>query len=190
MPLDAHTLSAIGLGIALSACCGFRVFVPLLAASAAGMLKWYQLAPDMQWIASWPALICFGTAAVIEILSYYIPFVDNLLDMAAAPLSVVAGSMLAFSLLPITEDQALLRWTMSILAGGATAGVLHAGTSLLRIFSSKATAGTGNLVVATGENTAAIGGAAFSFIMPAIMAMLVVVLVFYILIKLIAKATR
>ena len=190
MPFDPHYLSAIGLGIALSACCGFRVFIPLLAASGAGMLGWYQLAPDMQWLAEWPALICFGTAALLEIAAYYIPFVDNLLDTISTPLAVVAGTLLASSILPIHENESLLRWAIALLAGGGTAGTIQVGTSILRLFSSKATVGTGNVAVATGENAAAVGGTIFSFILPVIMAACLLLLVLYILYKLLRRLLR
>lgn len=190
MPFDVSTVSAIGLGIALSACCGFRVFIPLLAGSVAGFAGWYQLSADMQWMASLPAVICFGTAAIVEVLAYYLPFIDNLLDTVATPLSVVAGTLLASSILPIAENESLFRWSMALLAGGATAGTIQMGTGLLRLFSSKATVGTGNAAVATGENAAAITGTALSFIIPVIAAIVLLMVVVYILGKLFRRFTK
>lgn len=183
MAIDISTLSAVALGIGLSACCGFRVFIPLLAASIGAKLGWYDLATDMQWMAGWPALISFGSAAIVEVLAYYIPFVDNLLDSIATPLATVAGSLLAFSILPVSEDQSLFRWGAAIIAGGATAGTIQAGSGLIRLFSSKTTAGTGNAVVATGENAAAIGGTTLSFLVPILAAILVIGLVIFVLSK-------
>jgi hypothetical protein len=190
MPIDFSQISMIGLGIALSACCGFRVFIPLLAASIASFSGWVDLSGDMQWMGSLPALICFATATVVEVLAYYIPFIDNLLDTIAAPLSVVAGTLLASSILPIAENESMLRWSMALLAGGATAGTIQMGTGLLRLFSSKATVGTGNVVVASGENLAAISGTVFSFIVPVVVALMIIILVIYILSKLIGRLVR
>lgn len=45
---------------------------------------------SFQWLASWPAIICFGTASFFEILAYYIPFIDNLLDAITTPLAIGA----------------------------------------------------------------------------------------------------
>jgi len=149
-------LTNIALGIALSACCGFRVFIPLLAGALAGHFQFFSLPADMQWLGSWPAIICFGTAAIAEIAAYYIPFIDNLLDTIATPLSVAAGTVLATSFLPLTDMDPLLRWGTGLLAGGSSAGVIHLGAGLLRLFSSKATVGTGNAIVSTTENAAAI----------------------------------
>ena len=181
MNIDFELISAGALGIALSACCGFRVFIPVLAASLAGRLGWVGLPQDMTWMTSVPALIAFGLAAVLEIAAYYIPVVDNLLDAIATPLSVGAGTLLASSLLPIADAQPLLRWTAALVAGGGAAGTIQLGTGLLRLLSTKTTVGTGNAVVATGENAAAITGSVFSFFFPVVLALLMLVLAGWIL---------
>ncbi|MEJ8817897.1 DUF4126 domain-containing protein [Lacibacter sp. H407] len=188
--MDTTLLTSVAMGIALSACCGFRVFVPMLGASFAAWQQWFNLPADMQWVGSLPAVLCFGTAAVLEIGAYYIPFVDNLLDTIATPLAVAAGTILAASFLPIAEFTPLLKWILAIVAGGGAAGTVQAGTGLLRLFSSKATAGTGNVVVSTGENAAAIGGTALSFIAPVIIALLMLLLIGWILVKGVGRLRR
>jgi len=55
--------------------------------------------------------------------------------------------------------------------------------------SSKTTLGTGNAVVATGENTAALGGALLSFLVPIVMAILFLLLFVWVIRK-IAKKLR
>jgi hypothetical protein len=177
-------LTNIALGIALSACCGFRVFIPLLAGALAGHFQFFSLPADMQWLGSWPAIICFGAAAIAEIAAYYIPFIDNLLDTIATPLSVAAGTVLATSFLPLTDMDPLLRWGTGLLAGGSSAGVIHIGAGLLRLFSSKATVGTGNAIVSTTENAAAISGSLLSFIIPVVVAVVLILLIGWIAAKL------
>lgn len=181
--MDTALLTSVAMGIALSACCGFRVFVPMLGASFAAHQQWFALPADMQWMGSLPALICFGTAAILEIGAYYIPFIDNLLDAIATPLAVAAGTVLAASFLPIAEFSPMLKWILAIIAGGGAAGTVHLGTGLLRLFSTKTTAGTGNAIVSTGENAAAIGGTALSFTAPILIAVLMIALVGWILMK-------
>src|SRR5512146_248311 len=74
-----ETVVSIGLGIGLSAACGFRVFVPLLAASILGVTGWMPLAVEgTGWIATWPALIVFATATVLETAGYFIPWLDHI----------------------------------------------------------------------------------------------------------------
>ncbi len=178
--MDTQTITAIAMGIALSASCGFRVFIPMLGASFAAYQNWFSLPADMTWMGSLPALICFGTAAVLEIGAYYIPFVDNLLDTIATPLAAVAGTVLAASFLPIAELNPMLKWILAIIAGGGAATTVQAGTGLLRLVSSKTTAGLGNSVVATGENALAISGTILSFVVPVVAAILFLLLLFWI----------
>lgn len=180
MPFDYPVLSSICLGIALSACCGFRIFIPLLAASVAGINQWIQLPGDMLWMATWPAIICFSAASIIEIVAYYVPFLDNILDTIAMPLAVIAGTLLASSVIPVA-DTPLLRWGLGLLAGGTAAGTIQAGTGLLRLFSTKATVGWGNSFIASGENTAAVTGVFLSFLFPVIIAFVLLILILYIL---------
>jgi hypothetical protein len=162
----------------------------MLGASFAAWQQWFNLPADMQWVGSLPAVICFGSAAVLEIAAYYIPFVDNLLDTIATPLAVAAGTILAASFLPIAEFTPLLKWILAIVAGGGAAGTVQAGTGLLRLFSSKTTAGAGNVVVSTGENAAAIGGTALSFIAPVLIAVLMLLLIGWILVKGVGRLMR
>ncbi|HEX4957918.1 MAG TPA: DUF4126 domain-containing protein [Lacibacter sp.] len=185
--MDTQTITSIAMGIALSASCGFRVFIPMLGASAAAYFHWFTFPADMSWMGSLPALICFGTAAVLEIAAYYIPFVDNLLDTIATPLAAVAGTILAASFLPIAELNPMLKWLLAIIAGGGAATTVQAGTGLLRLASTKTTAGMGNSIVATGENALAISGTLLSFVVPVVIAILFVFLIVWIWNKLVGK---
>jgi hypothetical protein len=173
--MDVAYISSIAMGIGLSACCGFRIFIPLLITSLATYFHWLPVSPSLTWMGTLPALLCLGTAAVVEIGAYYIPFVDNLLDTISTPLSVLAGTVLAYSFLPDTELSPLLRWGLGLLAGGSTAGVIQSATGILRLFSTKATVGTINPLVSTGENLAAIGGSILSILLPILALVLLLV---------------
>lgn len=181
--MDASSITAIALGIALSACCGFRIFIPLLAGSIAAYNHWFPVPVDMQWIGSLPALICFATAALLEIAAYYFPFVDNILDTIATPTAAVAGTVMAASFLPMGDFDPMLRWVMAVITGGAAAGTIQTGTGLLRLFSTKATLGSGNSLVATGENAAAVVGSVASLIVPIAVAIIMVLLVVWLVYK-------
>jgi hypothetical protein len=174
-------VASVLLGIGLSASAGFRVFIPLLIAALAGKFDFLPLTESFQWMASWPAIICFGTATLIELVAYYIPVVDNFLDLITTPMAILAGTLLATSVLPV--DNELLKWSSGILLGGGAAGVIQTGTSLLRQFSTKATAGIANPVVSTAEHMAALGTSVFSVFLPVIAGSLILVLIIYILVK-------
>jgi hypothetical protein len=179
--MNKEIITAIGIGMGLSASCGFRVFVPMLVASIAAKMGIFQVHEGFTWLASWPAIFCFGTATVAEILAYYVPFVDNLLDTITTPMAVGAGTLLMTSVLPIDND--MLKWITGFIVGGGAAATIQGGSVLTRLASSKFTAGTGNAVVATGEHAAAFGTSALSLFLPLIIAALVLLLVVYLLLK-------
>lgn len=140
----------------------------MLVASVAAHLGLLPLQGGFHWLGSWPAMLCFGTATVVEVVAYYVPFVDNLLDSLATPLAVGTGTLLMTSLLPVDGD--LLKWTTGLVVGGGGAAVIQGGSVLTRLAASKFTAGTGNHLVATGENAAAVGASVLSLVIPWVVA--------------------
>ena len=184
MEFIPHTqyLTAAALGLGLAACSGFRVFVPLLAASVAHHFGWLPAAPGFAWLGSWAALLTLGVATVAELVGYYVPVVDNFLDTLTTPASVVAGGLLMTSTLPQLDP--VTRWTLGILVGGGTAGLVQSGTALLRVGSTAATGGLGNPVLATLENVVAVLGSALALALPLVAAGLAVGLVVLVLTRL------
>jgi hypothetical protein len=144
-----ETAFSIGLGIGLSAAAGFRVFVPLLALSAASLSGYVELSPGFAWIGTYPALITFASATIVEVIAYYVPWLDNILDTIATPLAVGAGVIASASL--ISNLPPLVTWILAVIGGGGAAGLIQGATSLLRLKSSTLTAGLGNPVIATAE---------------------------------------
>jgi hypothetical protein len=177
-----ETVLCICLGIGLSAACGFRVFVPLLALSVAAHAGHVQLATGFQWIASNAALIAFGVATVLEIGAYYIPWVDHALDVIAAPVAVLAGVLVTASL--VTDMSPLLKWTLAVIAGGGAAGMVQGGTMLLRGASTVTTAGFGNPLVATTELIVAALISVLSLLAPLFIAVVVLLALVWIARKL------
>ena len=169
----------LALGLGLSASAGFRVFVPLLVAAIAAKTGILPLQEQFQWMGSWPAIVCFGTATIAEIAAYYIPLVDNFLDAINAPLAIAGGTLLATSVLPMDAD--MLRWLIGLLVGGGSAGLVHAGTSVLRLASTKTTAGAGNAIVATGEHAASLGLSISTLFVPILMGIIVLALLAWLL---------
>jgi hypothetical protein len=148
-PVWTEALLSLGVGLALAAAAGLRVFVPLLVLGGAARLGWLPLANGFEWLASGPGLGTLGVATVLEIAAYYIPWVDNLLDVVAGPLAVMAGILATAAVM--TDLPVPLRWTVSILAGGGTAAAVQGLTSLTRLKSTATTAGAANPVLATFE---------------------------------------
>ncbi len=170
MSLPEYLLAA-ALGVSLAAAVGFRVFVPLLVVAVAAKFGWMELPAAFGWLGSATAIAMLAVAAAAEIAAYYIPGVDNLLDAIAAPLAVIAGTMLVAA--PLWDLPPLIKWTTAVIAGGGAAGVTQGLTSLLRAKSTLATGGLANPVVSTGE----LGGSLLLSILALLMPMAALLLV-------------
>lgn len=187
--LNFSTLMSLFLGIGLAAAAGFRVFLPLFALSIAAHFGMDHLSIGEQfaWVGSWPAIITLGVATLVEILAYYIPLVDNLLDSIAIPLAGVAGTFLVASTMVDMNEVAM--WALAIIAGGGTAASISGGTAAARATSSTTTAGTGNFLVNTGETaTASILSATALIWAP--LAFVLVLIILFVLVRLYNKFKR
>ena len=174
-----YVISAF-IGVGLAAATGFRVFLPMFAVSLALHFGWISPSGNFQWLSGLPALITTGIATIVEILAYYIPFVDHLLDTISIPLATIAGSVMFAS--QFTHLGAFPQWGLAIIAGGGTAAAISSGFAGTRAASSATTAGLGNSVVATTET---FGAGLMSFLALAIpviafiIAVLLVIAVIY-----------
>jgi hypothetical protein len=158
------SLISVALGIGLAAATGFRVFVPLLVAGLAAHAGYLPLNDTFAWLASTPALLMLGTAAVIETLAYYIPGVDHLLDVVASPATVAAGAIASAAVM--TDVPPAVMWPVAIIAGGGVAGLTKGSTALLRAKSGLMTGGLANPVVSTVETVGATGLSIFAILVP------------------------
>ena len=151
-----ETFLSICLGIGLSAACGFRVFVPLLCLSIATHLGagHVHLAKSFEWLGSNPALIALSVATIVEIVAYYIPWLDNALDSAAVPLATIAGVFVMASV--VTDIEPFWRWTLAVIAGGGLAASTQLTTTKARVASSLTTAGIANPVLSTVEGASSV----------------------------------
>lgn len=179
-----NVLLSLALGIGLSAAAGFRVFVPFLVMSTAALTGNLDLGESWSWIGTYPALFVFATASVLEIAAYYVPWLDNLLDSVATPAAVVAGVVITAAV--VTDLSPLLTWTLAIIAGGGTAGLIQTGTVLARGLSTATTAGLGNFTVASGE----LAGSVITSILAVILPWLTLTLVLALLIWVIRHVRR
>jgi hypothetical protein len=171
---------AVCAGIALAAAAGLRVFVPLLATSAAAHFGHLDLAPGGAWLGTTPALAALGVAAALEVGAYLVPALDHALDTVATPLAVLAGIVLSAAL--FTGMPGYLRWMLAVIAGGGSAGLIQGATTVLRLKSGLLTGGLGNPMVALVE----LGGA----ILLILLALLVPVLGLALAAALLAAAFR
>lgn len=169
-------LSGIGLGVGLAAACGFRIFLPVLAMGLAARAGFLELAEGFEWIAGSPALFTLAVAVTCEMVAYYIPWFDSLLDMVAMPAAVASGILVGAANIEVATP--FLNWSLAAVAGGGSAAVVQVGTTLLRGATTAVTGGLGNPVVSTGENGAAIGLSVLAIVVPLLALAIALMLVF------------
>ena len=144
-----ETFLSIAVGVGLAAACGFRVFVPLLALNLAAISGYLVLPSGFAWMGAPYSTIAFSVATLLEILGYYIPWVDHILDTIASPAAVIAGTLTTAAV--IADMPPFVKWTLALIAGGGIAGLVQGSTVALRAKSSLVTAGTANPILATAE---------------------------------------
>ena len=142
---------ALCAGLGLAAACGLRVFLPLFVAAIAVRAGALPIGPHFEWMGSNAAIILFGTACIVEIVGFLVPWVDHALDLLSAPLAAVAGAVLMTSQLlggttgadgvfvPLLHPA--VAWSLGIVAGATTASGVEAASIAGRISSSVLTIG-------------------------------------------------
>jgi len=146
---DFDIAVSVALGIGLAAATGLRLFLPFLVASLAAYSGQLPLSENFAWLGTLPAVILLSVATVVEILAYYIPGIDNLLDALATPAAFVAGTIISAAV--ITDLPPLVKWAAAVIAGGGIAGLTQSVTAITRAKSTAFTGGLGNPAVATVE---------------------------------------
>ncbi|MFZ2653718.1 MAG: DUF4126 domain-containing protein [Victivallales bacterium] len=166
-------VTAICLGICLSAACGLRVFLPFLVVSIAARCGVLELRDGFIWIGTWPAIITFSTATLLEVGAYYVPWLDNVLDSIATPAAGIAGTLMTVAVMP-HDVSALFSWSIGIIAGGGMATGVQVVTVGTRALSTASTGGMGNHLVSTGEAVGSAGISISALFMPIIVGLVVV----------------
>jgi hypothetical protein len=184
MDFSWTTFAGIALGIGLAAATGIRVFLPLLIAGLAAHQGYIPLSESFQWLASTPALVMLGTAAVTETLAYYIPGLDHLLDVIASPAALVAGAIASAAVM--TDLPPSVVWPLAIIGGSGIAGLTKGTSALVRAKSGLMTGGLGNPAVSTAETIGATGLSLFAIALPFLALIVIVAL----LVWLVRKAGR
>jgi hypothetical protein len=170
-----ETLTAILAGVGLAAACGLRVFVPLLALSAACAFGFVEPPAGMKWLDSATAVFLFGIATAVEVAAYYVPWLDNALDTITTPGSVVAGTVAVAAMMPDLHPS--VRWSLALIAGGGAAGIVQTGSVLTRAVSGATTGGIGNPVISTLELIGSILLTILALLLPILAAVLVIMLI-------------
>jgi len=157
-------LICLFIGVGLSATSGFRLFIPFLVMSAASLAGYLELSSSFEWIGTYPALVIFAVAAVVEILAYFFPYVDNLLSVISAPVAAIAGILITASVM--VDFDPMLAWPLAVIAGGGASLSGKATSSLLHTGSTTVSGGAANPLLSIVETVYSIVMAILSILVP------------------------
>lgn len=170
-----ETFISLVIGIGLSAAAGFRLLVPFLALSIAAVFGHFPISPEMEWLNSFPALEALAVGLLLEILAFYIPWFDHLLDAITFPASILAGTLITASFTSHLDP--FLQWSLAIVAGGGAAAAAKTLAGGTRVTSTLTTGGFGNFIVATLEVLGAIALSTLALVLPKLAIVLVPLLI-------------
>jgi Domain of unknown function (DUF4126) len=156
--------TSVALGVGLATATGLRVFLPLLVVSLVAYSGHLQLSENFAWLGTLPAITVLAVAAIAEVLAYYIPAVDNFLDIIATPAALIAGVVVSAAVM--TDLPPMVKWITATIAGGGAAGLTQAATAVLRAKSTAVTGGLGNPVLTTLEIAGALLMSALALVAP------------------------
>ncbi|KAB2851895.1 MAG: DUF4126 domain-containing protein [Anaerolineae bacterium] len=152
-------MEAILSGLGLSTSAGLNAYLPLILmnlAAQAGIIDTKGVPAEV--LTSKPALVVFLILLVIETVADKIPAVDSVNDIINTAIRPTAGALMmvvSTSGMSGQVDPEVLT-IMSLLAGSASAGSVHAVKATARPAVTLSTAGMGNMVVSVFEDILAI----------------------------------
>lgn len=169
-------LVAISLGLGLAAASGFRVFLPPMLLSGAINIGMVSPAGQLDLLDGWGAFGVLFVAVILEIGSYLIPWLDNLLDVVATPAAMLAGIGMMGSVLGAEmELDPIVQWSIAAVGGGGVAGTVQAGTVATRAVSTGTTGGLANPIISIGEAIMAVFVTLLALLAPLLGLVLVIV---------------
>lgn len=170
-------LSCIMMAVALSACCGFKVFVPPLVLSIFIRAGLVSVGENFAWLGSWLAIAVLGGATITEIVAYYVPVVNHALDVAKIPIAAIAGAITASAAMS-GEISPIVRWVTAVIVGGTSAAAVSTAMAGTRAIAGALSGDTiGTWLVNTGEWLLAICTSFLTAIAPILIGLLCIILV-------------
>lgn len=175
--LDQSLWIQVLVGVGLAAAAGLRAFLPALVVGIMARMDLIALRGDMDWLASTPALVIFGTAVLAEVLADKVPLLDHALDLMGMVVKPAAGALVLAA--PLVDLGPLATILLALTLGGTVAGSVHLTKSALRLASTGTTGGMGNPLLSVAEDGLSLSGTLLAVLAPVMLALLLVLCVFF-----------
>lgn len=169
-------------GIGLSAAAGLNAYIPFLAVALLDRFTdAVNLPAGYEWMSSWWAIGIGAVLLLAEVVLDKVPAVDSVNDAVQTFVRPASGGVI-FAATSAAQDVESSSWVqdhpwVTVLAGVAVAGVVHAGKATARPVVNVATAGVGAPLVSTAEDGASVGLSLVAVFVPVLVVLLVAVLV-------------
>ncbi|MGB1253294.1 MAG: DUF4126 domain-containing protein [Candidatus Promineifilaceae bacterium] len=170
-------LGGVGSAFGLSASAGLNAYIPLLTvALTARFTNWINLSDPYQALESWPAIIVLSILLLIETFVDKIPAVDSVNDVIQTFIRPAAGAVMFAANTNVIDG---IHPGIAVVAGILLAGSVHATKGVIRPVVTASTAGTGNWFVSIVEDVIAFFASLIAILLPALMAIVVIVLLYF-----------
>lgn len=172
------------MGLGLSAASGFRIFIPFMMLSILPLSGIDISASGPAFFSTDIYAIIFLILSVTEVILYYNPWMDNMLDLISTPVSIFSGIMLSY--LALSGAEFYLRLIISVVLGGGISLNIQLLTVKARSLTSIFKKGNGNKIVSTIENISSLLISILSLIYP-ILSVLTLAIIIFLIYKFIIK---
>jgi hypothetical protein len=157
-------------GLGLSGAAGLNAWLPAFAGALLTRLGVVELGEPFDELSRTPALIVLGVLTAADFVGDKVPAVDHVLHGVGTVIAPLSGTVLFTG-----ETDASL--AVSAVAGGSTAGAIHAARAALRPLSTATTLGVANPVLSLLEDLGSATLVLLAFVVPvlAVLALLALV---------------
>ncbi len=166
-------LATMSLALVLAATAGLRAWLPLLIAGVMARVGVADLGDGFGWLSSWPALVLFGVATVLEVAGDKVPALDHALDVVGTFVRPLTGALAAAAVLVQVHDP-MIALVIGLIVGVPTALAPHAAKATVRAVSTGTTGGLANPFISAVEDALSVVLALLAFVIPIVMAFVVV----------------
>ena len=169
-------------GIGLSAAAGLNAYIPFLVVALLDRFTTVVTLPSgYEWMSSWWAIGIGAALLLAEVVLDKIPAIDSVNDAVQTFIRPASGGVI-FAATSAAKDVEASSWVqahpwVTVLAGVAVAGLVHAGKATARPVVNVATAGAGAPLVSTAEDGASVGLSLVAVFVPILVVLLLVGLV-------------
>lgn len=169
-------------GIGLSAAAGLNAYIPFLVVALLDRFTTVVNLPSgYEWMSSWWAIGIGAALLLAEVVLDKIPAVDSVNDAVQTFVRPASGGVI-FAATSAAKDVESSTWVqqhpwVTVLAGIAVAGLVHAGKATARPAVNVVTAGAGAPLVSTAEDGASVGLSLVAVFVPVLVVLLLAALV-------------